>query len=194
MGQITTVNFRNDTLFAVKRDDGIYVAIKPICDRLGLVWRKQQERISRDPILSKGITMVVMPSPGGPQETTCLRLNLVNGWLFTIDEDRVKDEETRQLVLLYKEECYAVLHDHFFGNRQPVLVEDPPEETQENDGLKLRKVDSARHVFGNQAAAQLWFKLGLERVPAMLLDPRQTELFTYTAIKAAPESKDEEAA
>lgn len=27
-----------------------------------------------------------MPSAGGAQETTCLRLDLVNGWLFTIDE------------------------------------------------------------------------------------------------------------
>ena len=30
MGQIITVNFRNDTLFAVERDDGVFVAAKPI--------------------------------------------------------------------------------------------------------------------------------------------------------------------
>lgn len=40
------------------------VAVKPICDSLGIEWRKQQERVRRDPILAEGITMVVMPSPG----------------------------------------------------------------------------------------------------------------------------------
>jgi hypothetical protein len=36
MGKIVTVDFRNDTLFAVERDDGVFVALKPICDSLGI--------------------------------------------------------------------------------------------------------------------------------------------------------------
>ena len=102
MGKIITVDFRNDTLFAVERDDGVYVAVKPISDTLGLAWNKQLERLKRDPILAEGMTIMVMPSVGGIQETTCLKLELVNGWLFGIDESRVKDEETRQRVLAYK--------------------------------------------------------------------------------------------
>lgn len=57
------------------------------------------------------------------------------------------------------------------------------EEPKENDGLKLRKVDSCRQIFGPQAAGQLWFKLGLDDVPAMHLDPRQITIWDYSTIK-----------
>lgn len=50
---------------------------------------RPHERINRDPVLAEGILVMGMPSPGGMQETTCLRLDLVHGWLFTIDESRV---------------------------------------------------------------------------------------------------------
>ncbi len=187
MGQIITVNFRSDTLFAVERDDGVFVAVKPISDALGLAWNKQLERLKRDPILSEGMTVTVIPSPGGAQESTCLKLELVNGWLFTIDESRVKDEETRQRVLTYKRECYSVLFEHFYGKRKAATVEVVGDiDAQEPDGAKIRMVTESRQTFGTQAAAQLWFKLGLPVVPAMLQDSRQISLFDYGQIRTAP--------
>jgi len=186
MGNIVTVNFRNDTLFAVERDDGVYVAVKPICESLGLGWGSQAQRIKEDPILSKGVTTVVIPSPGGAQETTCLKLEYVNGWLFKIDVRRVKDDETRQKVLTYQEECYPVLFNHFHGKgKSPALID---EEQQESESVKLRMVTEGRQTFGTQAAAQLWFKLGLPVVPAMRADPRQLTIFDYEAIKTSKEA------
>ena len=60
-GSIITVDFRDDTLFAVERDDGVFVAITPICETLGVASQKQRERIQRDPILREGATMMVFP-------------------------------------------------------------------------------------------------------------------------------------
>jgi hypothetical protein len=42
-------------------------------------------------------------------------------------------------------------------------------------------VTEARHTFGIPAAAQLWIKLGLPTVPAMLHDPAQGDLFRRAA-------------
>jgi hypothetical protein len=189
MGKIITVDFRQDTLFAIERDDGVFVALKPICETLGLDWKAQHRRLSSDAILSEGMVMTAIPSPGGTQETTCLRLDLVNGWLFTIDDSRVKDEVVRQKVLAYKRECYSVLFQHFYGKvAQPSgATIDTSKSTEEADGPKVRMVTEARHTFGNQSAAQLWFLLGLPKVPAMTHDPRQPSLFNYEAIKSAPE-------
>jgi hypothetical protein len=162
------VEFHGATLFAVERPEGVFVAINPICDALGLAANKQKQRIQADPILSEGGTVTVLPSAGGPQETFCLRMDLLHGWLFTIDESRVKDEETRQRVLLYKRECYAVLFRHFTNGQSvaPVAL-DEDGDTATPDGLKLRKVNTAVRCFGERAGAQLWVKLGLEWVPAM---------------------------
>lgn len=60
------------------------------------------------------------------------------------------------------------------------------DETTDNENLKLRHITECRQTFGTQAAAQLWFKMGLPVVPAMLQDPRQLSIFDYGAIKATP--------
>ena len=150
-------------------------------------WKSQYQRLKDDPVLSEGMVTITMPSPGGPQETVCLKLEMVNGWLFKIDSRRLKDDASKASLIVYQRECYQVLFDHFYGKRmKPVaqIVDEP----QENETLKVRKVNECRHVFGTQAAAQLWMKLGLDMVPAMLHDPRQFTLFDYAAVKAHAEA------
>ena len=177
MGKITTINFHDDTLFAVERDDGVYVAAKPVCDALGLNWKSQYNRMCRDAILSEGMVIMTMPSVGGAQETVCLKLETVNGWLFTIDENRVKDEDTRQKVLRYKRECYQVLFDHFYGkgNNYAEVLEDI--ETPEN--TKLRMVTEARHTYGAQVASELWLMLGLPITPSMIGSAKQLSFIDF---------------
>lgn len=187
MGQIITVEFRQDILFAVEREDGVYVAVKPICDTLGLAWQAQLQRLKRDTILAEGITVMVIPSIGGAQETVVMRLDLINGWLFTIDESRVKNDEIRQKVLAYKRECYSVLHEHFQPNRKEAPPPQIDDWLQESNTTKLKMIAEARHIFGNQSAAQIWFKVGMPQAPAMLQDQRQITLFDYSTIKSVPQ-------
>jgi hypothetical protein len=186
---VLTVDFHNDTLFAIERDDGVFVAVKPIVQTLGLDWKAQHRRINDDPILHEGMVMVTIPSIGGAQETTCLRLELVNGWLFTIDESRVKDEATRRRVLSYKRECYAVLFQHFYGRtfdqRKRATALYSEISLDEPVMNKRSLVAEARQTHGIQAARELWFKLGLPTTPSMYADPRQGEFF-YTAIRKDP--------
>lgn len=188
MSKLTTIPFGSDTLFAVEDGAAVYVAVKPICDSLGLAANKQRERIQGDPILSEGGTVTVLPSAGGPQETFCLRLDLVNGWLFTIDVARVKPE-ARERVLAYKRECFAVLFRHFYGERTTVARLEPSEPARE-EPVPVRRslVTEARHTFGTRAAGSLWLALGLPVVPEMREGRRQTTMdFTYTAVPTTAE-------
>lgn len=189
-GKIVTVDFRSDTLFAVERDDGVYVAVTPICSALGLAAQRQRERIQRDPVLSEGGTMAVLPSIGGMQETFCLRLDLINGWLFTIDASRVR-EDVRPKVIEYQRECHRVLFEHFYGratgaHSQPPQIEPDLDPTKEPASVKLRMVAETNEIFGQRAAAELWFKLGLPITPAMMHGPAQLTI-DYAAIKPAEE-------
>lgn len=126
--------------------------------------------------------MVVLPSVGGAQETLCLRLDLVNGWLMGIDANRVRDD-VRPKVIEYQRECHRVLFQHFYGKAtsgKPPAIEEP----DENESVRLRMVTEARQTFGVRAGAELWFKLGLPIVPAMLHDPRQA-VIDFAAIRTA---------
>lgn len=190
MSKMTTVEFHDDTLFAVEQadSDSVFVAVKPIADRLGLDWRAQRQRIQRTPVLAKGGCMMHLPSPGGAQETLCLRLDLVNGWLFGIDVDRVSDE-ARPRVLAYQEECFAVLFRHFYGRKGETVTVAPPEPARE-EPVPVRRslVTEARQTFGTRAAGSLWLALGLPVVPEMREGRRQSAMdFTYTAIPTQPQ-------
>lgn len=187
MGKIITVNFRGDELYGFENDDGTFVALKPIVESMGMDWSAQLQRLKRDPILSQGMVVMTIPfGRGGAQDGVCLKLELVNGWLFTIDSSRIKDDAVREKVILYQRECYTVLHKHFYGRSQTErstrLAGGEPD-LEEPLLTKRSLVTEARQSFGVQSARELWFKLGMPTVPSMYADPKQAELFTYVAVK-----------
>lgn len=114
---VTLFDFDGDRLMAVEMEGVVYVAIKPIAGYFGIDWSSQHKRLLRDVIFSEGMVIMTIPSGGGMQEATCLRLDLLHGWLLTIDDRRVKPE-LRARVLTYKRDCYALLHEHFTGKAQ----------------------------------------------------------------------------
>lgn len=193
MGQIVTVNFRGDQLYGFEDDDGVFVALKPIVRALGLDWSAQLKRVKRDPVLVEGMAMMATPyGLGGDQEAVCLKIDLVNGWLFGIDSTRIKDQAVREKVILYQRECYGVLFKHFYKGAKPVqepLVIEDHEETASPDNAKVRLVTECRQTFGPKASGQLWFQLGLPTVPAMIEQSRQFDLLDFEAIKTASDSR-----
>lgn len=130
------VTFYGDDLIAVQIYDGtIYVPIRPLCDLMGLSWSGQRERIIRDTILSemaRGVRVTRTPDQGGEQEMTCLPLDALNGWLFGVNDKRVKDS-VRESLLRYKRECYKVLADAFGRGAITVAPDSAIEEALAND-------------------------------------------------------------
>lgn len=120
------VLFYDDEITAVlvQRTDGpeIYVSVRQMCDLLGVSYQGQIRRINDDPVLSKqlkGVNITFTPSGGrggGAQETNCLPLDYLNGWLFGINPNRVK-AEIRDRLILYQEKCFKVLADAFRERR-----------------------------------------------------------------------------
>lgn len=102
------VPFHGHQLLTIKDGDTIRVAMKPICEAIGLDWKGQYNRIQRHPVMAEGMVVMTIPSVGGFQETTTLPLDHLNGWLFGIDTSRV-NPEIRDLLIDYQRECFAAL-------------------------------------------------------------------------------------
>lgn len=109
------IQFHGHDVVTIHEPDGIYVALKPIVDAMGLSWQGQLERIKRDLVLSSTIRVTRMVAEDEKaREMVCLPLDMLNGWLFGVDARRVKPE-LQETVVAYQRECYRVLDAHFRG-------------------------------------------------------------------------------
>lgn len=118
------IGFYEDQVIAVKVEGGtVYVPIRPICELIGVAWQPQARKLNSDPILSDvsmSITIRLQTSDSTsrrPQtsDMLCLPLEYLNGWLFGINSNRVK-EEIRPKLLQYQRDVYHILYEAFGRN------------------------------------------------------------------------------
>ncbi|MBF0346001.1 MAG: phage antirepressor N-terminal domain-containing protein [Nitrospirae bacterium] len=172
--KLTQVKFHEDTLIAIEKDNKVYVAMKPIAESLGLQWKAQHKRIQRDTVLSKGISIMEIPSAGGPQLTTFLELKKFHGWLFKVSVNKV-DPLTRAKLIRYQEECYEVLFEHFNPTAKPKPIPSPaPDEDVHWEGEFLVTQYNGPKAMFNRAgylflADFFMFNNGVKRLITMLL-------------------------
>jgi len=107
----TVVPFHGDEIICAETPNGVFVAVKPICERLCIASNKQVARLKRDERRWRG-NLMVLPSAGGMQETYCIPVTKPFGWLATITVSRVKPE-SRDALIAYQNEADAVLDRHF---------------------------------------------------------------------------------
>lgn len=101
------------TLVSYHGQSQMYVPLRPICERLGLSWSGQRERIHRDPVLEEETKFVRLTRSGrGDPTALCLPLKFLNGFLFGINASRVKPE-LKEMVIRYQRECYEILYQAF---------------------------------------------------------------------------------
>lgn len=117
-----TIEFYGDEIVAALvehegEEPKVYVPLRPLCDYLGLDWSAQLKRTRRDEVLRDYLISVVITTTEigigkGRRELTCLELEQLPGWLFTISARRVKPE-LRKKIILYRRQCFKVLWQAF---------------------------------------------------------------------------------
>ncbi|TWH63816.1 P22-like antirepressor protein [Azomonas agilis] len=166
-----TVDFHGSPLIVITGQNGEHlVAMKPICENIGLDWDAQRQRIKRDEVLSTCTVMMTVQMLGDDQsrEVTCLPLEYLNGWLFGIDIKRCR-EEIRPILIQYKRECYSALAAYFqqgeaINPRKPKKPKALPnglttEQQEAIKGLVKARVDLLPQDKRAKAAVKCWSAL-----------------------------------
>jgi hypothetical protein len=106
---VAQVEFRGRQLLTIEDGGEIYVALRPVAEHLGLNWKKQLQKLK-----GKGGYLKVLPleTSGGVQETSCIPLRRINGWLFSINPSRVKPQY-RDSIVAYQDECFEALFSYW---------------------------------------------------------------------------------
>ena len=106
--ELVTVNFNNQRIEVVEETQSIVV--KDICEHIGLVYSGQYTKIISDE--SYESKLIKVQTRGGSQEVFTIPLSKLNGWLFSINPNKVKPEVKKKLIE-YKKECFNVLNNYF---------------------------------------------------------------------------------
>ena len=108
----TSLPFHGQQIITAMVAGVAYVAMKPIVENIGLDWKSQHAKlVSQSEKFNYGdITMVA----GDMKKRLmgCIPLKKLNGWLFSINPAKVRDD-IRDRLVRYQEECFTVLHDYW---------------------------------------------------------------------------------
>lgn len=130
------LEIENKRLSIVLSEEQWYVAIKPLCELLGVDYEAQRKRISNDEILSQLPSIqTVVAADGKQREMLCLPERFIYGWLFSVQSDS-------PILARYKLECYEVLYKHFHGAIQGRV------------NLLTQKMDNEQKIIELQNAVQ----------------------------------------
>lgn len=89
-----------------------YVAMKPIVENLGMSWSTQQTKLMKQISKFNCVHMNMVAADGKLRKLLCLPLKKLNGWLFSINPEKVR-ADIRDKLIQYQEECFSVLHDYW---------------------------------------------------------------------------------
>ena len=115
-----SVMFYGDEIVAVQdaASGVIHVPVGRLCDNLGIQRRNQMDRLRGHEVLGRGLASVTVQTEGGPQETECLRLDLIPLWLTTVNPKRV-NAAVREKLVRYQVEAASVLWAAFRNDILP---------------------------------------------------------------------------
>lgn len=107
----TSLPFHGQHIITAMAAGVAYVAMKPIVENIGLDWASQFVKLKKQDE-KFGCCDITIPSLGGLQRMLCMPLKKLNGWLFSINPAKVRND-IRDRLVRYQEECFTALHDYW---------------------------------------------------------------------------------
>lgn len=113
------LQFNNTNILFTNEEGVTYVAIKPICQALNVVYAGQLKSLKNNKIVAPELYLcTIQVGDLQSRKYTCIPEKYVYGWIFSINSDK---EE----LIEFKKECYNLLYNHFhgiIGKRKELLI------------------------------------------------------------------------
>lgn len=92
--------------------EGEMIALKPMCEAIGLSYSSQYEKLQRSEWATVRVTRTD-GADGRNREMTTIHKDSVPMWLATIPVSRLKNEEAKRTLITYQKEAAKALNDYF---------------------------------------------------------------------------------
>lgn len=108
----TSIPFNGQQILTAMAAGVAYVAMKPIVENLGLDWPSQHRKLMNSNGKFNHCHMTMVALDKKLRDVLCIPLKKLNGWLFSINPEKVR-ADIRDKLIQYQEECFTVLHDYW---------------------------------------------------------------------------------
>lgn len=140
-----------------------YVSMRQIVENIGIDWTGQSVKLRKmkDKFNCRDISMVA--ADGKIRKLLCLPLKKLNGWLFSINPEKVR-ADIRDKLIQYQEECFTVLHDYWTKGK----AENPRKKTTVDERTPLRDavnmLVSKKHLMYPEAYAMIHQRFNVDSI------------------------------
>ena len=121
------LEFNGKVIYFLAADGQYWIAIKPICEALGVDYIRQFKNLKSDEIMSQPLSeQTIVAADGKLRKMVCLPEFYIYGWIFQIQSSSPE-------LIKYKWECYRVLYEYFhgtIGGRKDLLKEKAKAQTE----------------------------------------------------------------
>lgn len=157
------VPFNGQQIITAMAAGVVYVAMKPIVENLGMSWGTQQQKLMKQLDKFNCIHMNMVAADGKLRKLLCLPLKKLNGWLFSINPEKVR-ADIRDKLIKYQEECFTVLYDYWTKGK----AENPRKKTSVDERTPLRDavnmLVSKKHLMYPEAYAMIHQRFNVESI------------------------------
>lgn len=136
------LEFNGKVIYFLGKEGQYWIAIKPICEALGVDYKEQARDIKNDEILSQlSCEHTIVAADDRLRKMTCLPEKFVYGWIFSLKSKSPALKE-------YKLKCYEILFDHFHGAilGRKEMISDKVRRQLEKEKLVTRLMENPDYV------------------------------------------------
>ena len=110
--QTLTAEFLGKEVTLVDNNGVAYVAMREIVEGIGLQWTRQSQKLQNQVQKFSCSLMYTTGKDGKKYEMLCMPIKKLNGWLFSINPNKVR-ADLKERLENYQEECFLALWDYW---------------------------------------------------------------------------------
>lgn len=94
--EVATIEFHGAQLITIKKDNIEFAAMRPVVEGIGMDWAKQSVKLNNDKGRFNCCLMSTVASDGKNREMLCMPISKLNGWLFSINPNKIPNLDVRK--------------------------------------------------------------------------------------------------
>lgn len=110
--QALKTDFLGQEITLIDNNGVAFVAMREVVLGIGLEWARQAQKLNKQKEKFSCVHMPTTGKDGKQYEMLCMPIKKLNGWLFSINPNKVRSDLKERLEN-YQEECFLALWDYW---------------------------------------------------------------------------------